>query len=101
MFELVCAAHSEQIADPAFLKELKSWIRFDQRDALRRRDELFARRTGNPSLPRWLGVEAAGVRDRLAKDLGVGQLRPDSIVRFGYGPAITRSLRRPVDQVLL
>ena len=115
--ELVCAANSEQMGNPAFLKELKGWIRFDQREALRTRDGLFTGCTGNPSLPRWLGfpvfdllvtvafinqpVKVAGVRDQLANHLGVGQLRPGMIVRFGYGPAITRSLRRPVDQVLL
>lgn len=27
--------------------------------------------------------------------------RPDLLLRFGYGPSITRSLRRPVEQVLL
>lgn len=168
MVELMCAANSEQMADPAFLKELKGWIRFEPREALRTRDGLFTGCTGNPSLPRWLGVpvfdllvtarsenaryarqirssggiavlvgggndprhwtavgracerfllqatalgmrvafinqpvEVAGVRDQLANHLGVGQLRPDLIIRFGYGPAITRSLRRPVDQVLL
>ena len=32
--------------------------------------------------------------------LGAGDRRPDLVMRFGYGPELPRSLRRPADQVL-
>lgn len=44
-----------QVRDPAFAAELKQWIRFSERDALATRDGLFARCSGNPSAPAWLG----------------------------------------------
>ena len=34
-------------------------------------------------------------------NLAVGDRRPDLVMRFGYGPDTPRSLRRPVDAVLL
>jgi hypothetical protein len=46
-------------------------------------------------------VEVAALRPQFAVDLGIGDRRPDLVVRFGYGPAMPRSLRRPVDQVIL
>jgi len=165
--ELVVEANGMQMADPAFMRELKRWIRFDEPEAMRTRDGLFVGCTGNPSLPRWLAaplfdlfvtarsesaryarqirssggvavlagegggprqwaavgracerfllqatalglrsafvnqpVEVPAVRDQLARHLGVAPRRPDLVLRFGYGPPITRSLRRPVEQVL-
>eukprot|EP01035_Chromulina_nebulosa_P063692 gene63693-biopygen46523 len=45
-------------------------------------------------------VEVPQVRRRLAAQLTPGR-RPDLIVRFGYGPAMPPSLRRPVDDVMV
>jgi hypothetical protein len=45
-------------------------------------------------------VEVARVRGQLASFLGLGQRRPDLVVRFGAGPELPRSLRRPVAQVI-
>jgi hypothetical protein len=45
-------------------------------------------------------VEVAEVRPQLASYLRVGNLRPDLIVRFGHGPHMPRSLRRPVEDVI-
>jgi hypothetical protein len=45
-------------------------------------------------------VEVAKVRDQFAAHLGIGQRRPDLIVRLGHGPELPRSLRRPVDHVI-
>lgn len=53
--DLVLAGNSAQLADPAFMRELKSWIRFSPRDAMRTGDGLFAVASGNPALPDWLG----------------------------------------------
>lgn len=46
-------------------------------------------------------VEEAGVRPAFAKALGLGAGRPDLVVRFGRGKAMPRSLRRPIEQVLI
>ena len=45
-------------------------------------------------------VEVPAVRRQFATFLGAGDRRPDLVMRFGYGPELPRSLRRPVDQVL-
>ena len=46
-------------------------------------------------------VEVAAVRPQLATLLSIGNRRPDLVVRFGRGPEMPRSLRRPVDSVLI
>lgn len=45
-------------------------------------------------------IEVPGVRPQFARFLGIGDRRPNLLVRFGYGPTLPRSLRRPVDDVL-
>ena len=45
-------------------------------------------------------VEIAAIRPQFAADLGLGALRPDLVVRFGYGPEMPRSLRRAVQAVI-
>lgn len=45
-------------------------------------------------------VEVPEVRAQFSDYLGIGDRRPDLLVRFGYGPELPKSLRRPVDQVL-
>jgi len=51
----VLQANTAQMADPAFIKELKTWIRFNEADAVRNRDGLFSVSSGNPAIPTWLG----------------------------------------------
>ena len=53
--DLVMSGNSAQIADPAFMRELKGWLRFSPRQALRTGDGLFSATSGNPVLPDWLG----------------------------------------------
>jgi hypothetical protein len=153
--------------DAAFVRELKQWIRFGQREALAARDGLFARSSGNPAVPRWLGslmfrhfftekaendkyakqmrssagvmvfvarsarpahwvevgrayqrfallaaslgirnafvnqpVEVPSLREQFAQWLGMEEVRPDLVVRFGRGPLMPPSLRRPIDAVI-
>lgn len=45
-------------------------------------------------------VEEARLRPEFAKALGLGDRRPDLVVRFGRGKEMPRSLRRPVESVL-
>lgn len=53
--DLVIAGNSAQMSDPAFVRELKSWLRFSPRQAMATGDGLFSATTGNPALPAWLG----------------------------------------------
>jgi nitroreductase len=166
--DLVVAGNSAQIADPAFMRELKSWLRFSPRQAMTMADGLFSATTGNPTLPEWLGplmfnlvfnadaeneryerqiqssagiavfvsarddkehwvragracqrfalqatalglkhafinqpVEVASLRPDLAALVGLPGLRPDLVMRFGYGAALPFSARRSVDAVLV
>ncbi len=168
VLEYVVQGNTAQINDPAFVQELKSWIRFSDAEAVRSGDGLFSRSTGNPSVPRWLGsnlmglffttnkdnekyakqvrssagiaifvsdsndkthwvetgrcyqrfalqatalgirnaylnqaVEIAALRPQFSNFLTIGNRRPDLVVRFGRGPEMPRSLRRPVDNVLI
>ncbi len=168
VLEHVVRGNTAQLADPAFISELKSWIRFNGTDAVRTRDGLFSVSSGNPAIPSWLGnlafgwfftaegendriarqvrnaagiavfvgaaadkahwvevgrayerfalqatvlgirnaflnqpVEVAAVRSPFAATLGLAGLRPDLVVRFGRGPTLPRSLRRPVEAVMV
>ncbi len=46
-------------------------------------------------------VEVPRLRPQFAAFLGVGKRRPDLVVRFGRGPKLPPSLRRPVQAVLV
>ena len=46
-------------------------------------------------------VEAAGVRPGFAAALNLGMQRPDLVVRFGRGPTMPYSLRRPLQAVMV
>jgi hypothetical protein len=46
-------------------------------------------------------VEVPSVREKLAAELGMPGRRPDLILRFGNGPAMPKSLRRPVNDVIV
>ncbi len=168
VLEYVVQANTAQMADPAFVKELKTWIRFNGTDAVRSRDGLFSRASGNPAIPKWLGdlafgwfftaksennkyarqirssagiavfvgqvadlahwvevgrcyerfalqatalgirnaflnqpVEVPSVRSPFTDAIGLTGQRPDLVVRFGRGPVLPQSLRRPVQAVLV
>ncbi|MEM9683985.1 MAG: nitroreductase family protein [Pseudomonadota bacterium] len=168
LLELVIAANTVQVEDPAFVEELTSWVRFNRRDAVKMRDGLYSACAGNPSLPSWLGrllfkfvfkaktenekyakqirssaglavfvsdrddrahwvqagrsyqrfalqatalgirhafinqpVEVAQIRSQVADWLGIGDQRPDLVLRYGYAPPMPRSLRRPVADVIV
>ena len=167
VLELVTQGNALQLGDPAFMAELKAWIRFSEAEAVRTGDGLFSRCSGNPALPRWLGsrlfdlvvspksendkyaaqvrssagiavfacrrdgpqqwmevgraferfalqatalgvrtahlnqpVEVPALRAQLASQFGIDGWRPHLVIRFGRGPAMPRSLRRPLDAVL-
>jgi hypothetical protein len=45
-------------------------------------------------------IEVAATRPQLQSLLGLGERRPDLVLRFGYAPPMPRSLRRPVAAVI-
>lgn len=55
ILELVVAGNTRQIENPAFVAELKRWIRFNPAAAARTGDGLYTAASGNPTLPGWLG----------------------------------------------
>jgi hypothetical protein len=166
--DYVIQGNTAQMADAAFVKELKTWIRFNGADAVRMRDGLYSACSGNPTIPSWIGdlafrwvftakgendkvarqvrssagiavfvgqvadkahwvevgrcyerfalqaaalgvrnaflnqpLEVAALRPPFAAALGLAGQRPDLVVRFGRGPTLPRSLRRPIDAVLV
>jgi hypothetical protein len=46
-------------------------------------------------------VEVPAIRGQFATYLGIGDRRPDLVMRFGFGPELPKSLRRPVEQVTI
>ncbi len=165
--DLVITGNTAQMADAAFMRELKAWLRFSPRQAMQTGDGLFAAASGNPVLPAWLGpfaidvmftagaendkyarqiassagiavfaaekddrehwvlagracqrfalqatalgmkhafinqpVEVPALRPELASLVGLAGRRPDIVMRFGYGPELPFSARRPVAAVL-
>jgi hypothetical protein len=166
--DYVVQGNTAQMADTAFVKELKDWIRFNGADAVRTGDGLYSASSGNPNIPSWIGdlafrwvftpkgendkyarqvrssagiavfvgqtadkmhwvdvgrcyerfalqatalgirnaflnqpIEVAALRPPFAAALGLTGQRPDLVVRFGRGPLLPRSLRRPVEAVLV
>nr|WP_249798293.1 Tat pathway signal protein [Bradyrhizobium zhengyangense] len=165
--DYVLEGNSAQMRDRAFMRELVSWMRFNEADALATMDGLFSRVSGNPSLPAWVArpllrlffteegenkkyrdqldssagvvvlaadrsdkahwiavgracqrfglqatalglkhsfvnqpVEVTALRPQFATSLGLGARRPDIVMRFGAGPDLPKSLRRPPEQVM-
>jgi Nitroreductase family len=53
--DYVLAGNSSQMDDPAFVRELKRWIRFNPEQALETRDGLFSACSGNQTSPTLIG----------------------------------------------
>jgi hypothetical protein len=53
--ELVVVGNSAQMADAAFVTELKHWLRFNPHAALASGDGMFTAASGNPIIPTWIG----------------------------------------------
>ena len=46
-------------------------------------------------------IEVAALRSQFQSAMGLGAALPQLLVRFGYADAMPRSLRRPVEHVLI
>jgi hypothetical protein len=58
ILDFVVTGNTAQMTDPAFMRELKHWVRFNARHAAETRDGLYAGSSGNPTLPRWIARPA-------------------------------------------
>lgn len=164
----VAEGNEDQFSDAVWARELKSWIRFNGKEAVRKGDGLYGPSMGSPAVPRWLGlaamhfgfsakkqskkdlghirsssaiaiiysesddishwieagrcfqrmalqstalglhtafinqpVEVAKLRSEFAHAMGIGDHRPDLVVRIGRGQEMPRSLRRLVEDVIV
>ena len=61
VLDLVVQGNTAQMAVPAFVKELKAWIRFNDADAVRTGDGLCSVSSGNLCVPSWIGDLAFGL----------------------------------------
>jgi hypothetical protein len=75
------------MADPAFVRELKSWIRFNGAEAVQKREGLYSATTGNPSVPTWLGELAFGwlFRPKSENDKYARQIRSSAGIAVFIG----------------
>ncbi|MBK8752996.1 MAG: nitroreductase family protein [Candidatus Competibacteraceae bacterium] len=55
VLDFVVQGNTAQMRDPAFVRELKHWLRFNGGQAARQGDGLFSGSSGNPTAPSWLG----------------------------------------------
>lgn len=53
--KFVIEGNSAQMDDPAFIKELGDWLRFNPDNAVSKGDGLFSACSGNPAMPEWIG----------------------------------------------
>ena len=60
ILEFVVEGNTAQMEDPAFIKELRDWLRFSPRQALSTNDGLFGACSGNPVAPGWIGSQMFG-----------------------------------------
>jgi len=57
VLEYVTEGNRAQMRDPAFVAELKHWIRFNESQAVSTGDGLFTGSSGNPTSPSWRPAE--------------------------------------------
>lgn len=61
ILELIVAGNDAQMDDPAFVAELRHWMRFNAPAALAHGDGLYSRCSGSPALPSWVGDRFFGL----------------------------------------
>lgn len=55
ILELILSANAGQVNNPAFVAELKDWLRFSASAAVEKGDGLYSACSGNPTMPQWIG----------------------------------------------
>jgi hypothetical protein len=93
VLDYVVQANTAQMADPAFVRELKTWIRFNGAEAAQKRDGLYSATTGNPNLPTWLGELAFGLmfKPKSENDKYARQIRSSAGIAIFVGQAADKA----------
>ena len=93
VLDYVVQANTAQMADPAFVKELKTWIRFNGTEAVHKRDGLYSATTGSPNIPTWLGDLAFGLlfRPKGENDKYARQIRSSSGIAIFTGESADKA----------
>ncbi len=91
LVELVREGDIAQLGDPAFRRELVSWLRFNDRAALATGDGLASRPAGQPQIPEFLARFVIGLvlRGRAQADLDARNMRSSPLVAVFLGEADT------------
>ena len=91
--DLVLTGNSAQMDDPAFMRELKSWLRFNPRQALGTGDGLYSATTGNPVVPAWIGRPALDLflTTKSENEKYAGQLRTSAGLAIFAGNTADRA----------
>lgn len=55
VLDYVVQGNRNQMEDPAFVAELRDWVRTSYFDAVQTGDGLFAKSSNNPAVPKWIG----------------------------------------------
>ncbi len=167
MIPYIVEGSTAQMQNRNFTNELVSWMRFNQKDALRAGDGIWFSSMGFPNVPRWLGklimlqlvsakseakrwektikqsaglvlfmvekndivhwirigqsfqrfgltaallnvchahvnmpCEEEAIRQRMAYELGFGDMTPLLLIRFGYADTMPYSFRRNLNEVI-
>lgn len=61
VLDFLIRGNDAQIDDPAFVQELRAWIRFNPAQALATSDGLFSKCSGSPVIPSWVGKRFFGM----------------------------------------
>jgi hypothetical protein len=78
--EYVNQGNLAQYAEPAFVDELISWLRFNKKEVLSSLDGLYSRCSGNPEVPRWLGqMFVGGTKPQQQADADAKKLRSSPV----------------------
>ncbi len=102
--EFVVEGNSAQMDDPAFVAELRDWLRFSPDRAIADGDGLFSACSGNPVMPEWIGglffdalftkdAENEKYRDQIRSSAGVAVFigdRADPSHWIGVGRSFER-----------
>lgn len=84
VIDYVVQGNTAQLANPAFVRELKTWVRFGDAEAIARGDGLWGRCSGQPSVPRWF----AGPIFRLLLRASAGNDQYARLIRSSAGIAV-------------
>lgn len=76
ILEYINLGNLAQYADPAFVEELITWLRFNKKEALSSSDGLYSICSGNPQVPRFIGqMFVSGTTPQQQADTDAAKLR--------------------------